>query len=63
MTMPEMDVVIKAVEKAGLRKRVKIIIGGAPVTDEYAKKIGADYNAEDAVEGVNKCRQWMTEGR
>lgn len=63
MTMPEMDEVIKALEKAGLRKKVKIIIGGAPVTDEYAKKIDADYNAEDAVEGVNKCRQWMNEGR
>jgi 5-methyltetrahydrofolate--homocysteine methyltransferase len=63
MTMPEMDVVIKALKRAGLRKKLKIIIGGAPVTDEYAKKIGADYNAEDAVEGVNKCRQWMNEVR
>lgn len=59
--MVEMGVVIEELEKAGLRKNLKIIVGGSPVTDEFAKKIGADHNAVDAVEGVNKCRQWIAE--
>ena len=41
-TMPSMASTIKAFEEAGLRGRVKIIVGGAPVTAEYAQKIGAD---------------------
>ena len=47
-TMVQMPETIKAFEEAGLRKSVKILIGGAPVTDEYAKKIGADGYAPDA---------------
>jgi corrinoid protein of di/trimethylamine methyltransferase len=58
-TMIEMDNIVKTLEKAGLRKKVKIIIGGAPITPEYAKKIGADSAAKDAVEGVRTCTQWM----
>lgn len=58
-TMIEMENIVKALEKAGLRKKVKIIIGGAPITPEYAKKIGADAAAKDAVEGVRTCTQWM----
>jgi methylmalonyl-CoA mutase cobalamin-binding domain/chain len=57
-TMLEMENVIRALEKAGLRKQVKVIIGGAPVTKEYAKKIGADAHAPDAVAGVNICKEW-----
>ena len=58
-TMIEMESVIKSLEKAGLRDKVKIIIGGAPITTEYAKKIGADAAARDAVEGVRTCTRWM----
>jgi corrinoid protein of di/trimethylamine methyltransferase len=58
-TMIEMDNVVKAFEKAGLKKKIKIIVGGAPITPEYAKKIGADSAAKDAVEGVRTCVQWM----
>jgi 5-methyltetrahydrofolate--homocysteine methyltransferase len=47
-TMVQMPETIKAFEEAGLRDSVKIMIGGAPVTDEYAKKIGADGYAPDA---------------
>ena len=47
-TMPNMGVIIKVIEEAGLRGQVKIIVGGAPVTDEFAKKIGADGYAPDA---------------
>ncbi len=58
-TMIEMENTIKALEKAGLRDKVKIIIGGAPITPEYAKKIGADAAAKDAVDGVNICKSWV----
>ncbi|MBS7606293.1 MAG: corrinoid protein [Candidatus Bathyarchaeia archaeon] len=58
-TMIEMENVIKALKEAGLRDKVKIIIGGAPVTKEFAEKIGADAAARDAVEGVNICKSWM----
>ena len=47
-TMANMPNTIKAFEEAGLRDTVKIMIGGAPVTEEYAKKIGADGYAPDA---------------
>ena len=46
-TMLEMDNVIKAIKGAGLRDKVKIIIGGAPVTKTYADEIGADYYGDD----------------
>ncbi len=46
-TMLEMDNVVKAIEVAGLRDKVKIIIGGAPVTEAYAEEIGADYYGDD----------------
>jgi len=59
-TMIEMENVIKALKEAGLRDKVKIIIGGAPITQEYAEKIGADAAAKDAVEGVNICKSWVT---
>jgi len=59
-TMVEMEATIKALKEAGLRKKVKVIIGGAPITQEYAKKIGADTAARDAVEGVNICKSWLT---
>ena len=52
-TMPSMEATIKAVEEAGMRKRIKIIVGGAPVTAEYAQKIGADGFAPDAGHAVS----------
>jgi len=58
-TMIEMESVIKALKEAGVRDKVKIIIGGAPITDEYAEKIGADAAARDAVQGVNVCKSWV----
>jgi len=47
-TMANMPNTIKAFEESGLRDTVKIMVGGAPVTEEYAKKIGADGYALDA---------------
>ena len=49
-------VVEEAIEKAGLRDKVKIIIGGAPVTEEWARSIGADAWATDAAEGIRKIK-------
>lgn len=56
-TYPEMKNVVDAVVKAGLRDRVKIIIGGAPSNEQVRQFTGADYYAEDAVIGVNICKQ------
>jgi len=61
VTMTEMENVIKEIKKAGLRGEVKVIIGGAPITSEYAEKIGADAAAKDAVEGVNFCKKWTNQ--
>ena len=58
-TMIEMENVIESLKKNGLRDKVKIIIGGAPITPEYAEKIGADAAARDAVEGVRICSRWL----
>jgi len=59
LSMPAMEATIGAIEKADLRKRIKVIVGGAPVTEEYAEKIGADAFGKDAVEGVRICKTWM----
>jgi 5-methyltetrahydrofolate--homocysteine methyltransferase len=59
VTMPEMKNVIEELKKAGIRDKVKVIIGGAPVTEEYAKSIRADGYGETAVEGVRICKQWV----
>jgi len=60
-TMQEMENVISGLKKASLRNKVKVIIGGAPLTEAYAKKIGADAYARDAVSGVSICKKWLTE--
>ena len=58
-TIPEMEKIIKALKKAGLRDQVKIIIGGAPVTQDFAKMIEADAYARDVIEGVKICKRWV----
>lgn len=47
-TMPTMKTTIDAINEAGIRDQVKIIIGGAPITDAFAQEIGADGSAPDA---------------
>jgi corrinoid protein of di/trimethylamine methyltransferase len=59
-SMSEMESVVKALEKARLRKQVKVLIGGAPVDAQFAKRIGADSYAEDAIKGVQLCNKWVT---
>lgn len=58
-TLDEMPVVIKAIEDAGLRDRVKIMVGGAPVTQEFADEIGADGTAEDAAAAVSLAKELL----
>ncbi|MEM3404209.1 MAG: corrinoid protein [Nitrososphaeria archaeon] len=60
VTMVEMKNVIEALKKTGLRDRVKVIIGGAAVTEEFAKSIGADGYGANAVQGVRICKGWIT---
>jgi len=56
-TLLEQKKVIEELEKNGLRKNVKIIVGGAPVNEEWARKIGADSYAPDAVKAVDKVKE------
>ncbi len=52
-TMPVMAEVVKAAEAAGIREKVKIMIGGAPVTDEFRAQIGADAYTPDAASAAD----------
>ena len=56
-TMPEMGNTIEALKAAGIREKVRVIVGGAPVSSEYANKIGADGYARDAARAVDKVRE------
>jgi 5-methyltetrahydrofolate--homocysteine methyltransferase len=56
MTVEHIKVVHEALITAGLRDRVKLIVGGAPLNMELAKKLGADDFADDAVEGVKHIK-------
>lgn len=56
-TVPEQRVVIQALEEAGLRRGVKIMVGGAPVTEDWATQIGADGYAPNAPEAVKIALQ------
>lgn len=58
-TMPSMKSTIEAVQEAGLRKKVKIIIGGAPVTQKYADEIGADGYGRDAAAAANLVKKLL----
>ena len=51
-TMPEQQKIIEALKEAGLRGQVKVMVGGAPVTQIWAEKIGADGYAKDAIAAV-----------
>jgi 5-methyltetrahydrofolate--homocysteine methyltransferase len=55
-TMPAMKTTIEALKEAGVRDSVKIMIGGAPVTQRYADEIGADGYAPDAASAVDVAR-------
>jgi len=54
---------VEAVEAAGLRDKVKIVIGGGIVTEQVRKYVGADAFTDDAAEGVEICRRFAAEAR
>ncbi len=56
-TMSNMEVTVQSLKAAGLRDKVKVFIGGAPVTQDYATKIGADGFAPDASSATRVARQ------
>jgi 5-methyltetrahydrofolate--homocysteine methyltransferase len=55
-TMPSMAATIEALKEAGLREGVKVMIGGAPITQDFADKIGADGFAPDASSATRKAK-------
>jgi 5-methyltetrahydrofolate--homocysteine methyltransferase len=58
-TMANMAKVIKALEANGLRDKVKVMVGGAPINQKYADQIGADAYASDAVSAVGKAKTFL----
>ena len=56
-TMHEIGVVIKTLEDKGLRSSVKVVAGGAPVTENFAKRMGADAYGADGGQAVKICKQ------
>jgi 5-methyltetrahydrofolate--homocysteine methyltransferase len=60
-TMTYTREVIKALEAADLRKKVKVIVGGAPITEDWATQIGADGFAVDAATGADRCKELLAE--
>ncbi len=58
-TMLNMKATLEALQAAGLRGRVKVLVGGAPVTRDFASQIGADGYAPDASSAVRKARELL----
>ncbi len=58
-TMPEMAKVIKEMERRGIRDKVKVMVGGAPVNEKFANEIGADGYAKDAAEAVTVAKRLL----
>ena len=58
-TMNNMQTTLEALKTAGVRGQVKVIIGGAPVTEDFAKKVGADAFAPDASSAVRVVREML----
>lgn len=58
-TLPAQRDVIEALKKAGLRKKVKVLVGGAPATAKWAEEVGADGYGEDAIEAVKVAKKLL----
>ena len=56
--MGVMEEVVKEVEKAGIRNKVKIMVGGAPITQEFCDKIGADAFTPDAASAAERAAEF-----
>ena len=61
-TMISMKNTMDALREAGLIGKIKVMIGGPPTTEEYARKIGADFRGKDACEAVEQARRYIPEG-
>lgn len=59
-TMPEVKATVSALVEAGLRDQVKVLVGGAPITQDFVSAIGADAYGKNAVEGARICREWIS---
>ena len=59
VTMPMMKTIIDALAEAGLRDKVKVMVGGAPVTQQFADRIGADGYGESAIAAVTLARRFV----
>jgi len=62
-TMPEMEKVMGALVKTGLRETIKVIVGGAPITEDFVQRLGADALGGDAQMAVERVRELMKELR
>jgi 5-methyltetrahydrofolate--homocysteine methyltransferase len=58
-TMPYLKTTLEAMERSGIRQKVKVLVGGAPVTEEYAKEIGADGYAPDAASAIDEAKELL----
>jgi 5-methyltetrahydrofolate--homocysteine methyltransferase len=61
-TMMQMKATVEALKTSGLKGEIKTIIGGAPVTEEFARSIGADGYAADAASAVDKVKELLKRG-
>jgi len=61
--LEQLPIVVNQLKKAGLRDKVKVIVGGATVTEEFAKEAGVDGYAKTALAGVEICKGWAKQGR
>jgi len=59
VTMTAMKTIIEAFEAAGIRNRVKILVGGAPLSADYAREIGADGYADNATAAVRVAQEMV----
>jgi 5-methyltetrahydrofolate--homocysteine methyltransferase len=60
-TMPYMRVVIQALKEAGLREKLIVLVGGAPLNADFARSIGADAYCRDAAKAVETAKRLMAE--
>jgi 5-methyltetrahydrofolate--homocysteine methyltransferase len=58
-TMMQMKATVESLQAAGLKGKVKVVVGGAPVTDEFARQIGADGYAPDAASAVSMVKKLL----
>jgi len=56
-TMDNMEKIVKSFSEKGIRDKVKIIVGGAPITVDYAAEIGADTSKKDAMEAAKWAKE------